>query len=60
MAGKVLKSDHAEDVGGVIVEPGGEIPDDADEDAVKALEAAGKIGDAPSSSSSSSAKKKGE
>jgi hypothetical protein len=40
---KVLTSTHAEDVGGRIVEPGQEIPDDADPEVVKRLEAEGKL-----------------
>lgn len=43
---RVLISDHAEDVGGVIVEPGDPLPDDVDDDVVERLEADGKLGDA--------------
>ena len=43
---KVLQSDHAEDVGGVIVEPGQEVPDDADDEVLGRLEDEGKLGDA--------------
>jgi hypothetical protein len=42
---RVLISDHAEDVGGVIVEPGQEVPDDADADVLERLEADGKLGE---------------
>jgi hypothetical protein len=42
---KTLISDHAEDVGGVIVEPGQEVPEDADADVVERLEAEGKLGE---------------
>ena len=42
---KVLRSDHAEDIGGVIVEPGDAIPKDADAEVVKRLDAEGKIAD---------------
>lgn len=48
---KVLRSDHAEDVGGVIVEPGESIPRGADADVVKQLEADGKIVDTSSKKS---------
>ena len=44
---KVLQSDHAEDVGGQIVEPGQELPKDADPDVVEQLEADGKLVDPP-------------
>ena len=42
---RTLRSRHAEDVGGVIVEPGQPIPDDADPDDVKRLEDAGLLAD---------------
>ena len=42
---KKLASEHAEDVGGVIVEPGDTIPKSADDDVVKQLEDDGKIAD---------------
>lgn len=47
---KTLISDHAEDVGGAIVEPGDEIPDGADDEVLERLEAEGKLGDAPAKS----------
>lgn len=53
MSPKILTSSHAEDVGSAVVEPGGEIPSDADKDVVKRLESEGKIANAKSSSSSS-------
>ena len=37
--------DHAEDVGGQIVEPGDTIPKGADDDVVARLEDEGKVGD---------------
>ena len=40
---KRLVADHAEDVGGVIVEPGQEVPDDADDEVLERLEADGKL-----------------
>jgi hypothetical protein len=40
---KVLTSRHAEDVGGVIVEPGQPIPRSADPDVVQRLEDAGLV-----------------
>lgn len=41
---KVLTSTHAEDVGGgLVVEPGQEIPSDADPEVVKRLEADGLV-----------------
>lgn len=41
---KVLTSTHAEDVGGgLVVEPGQEIPSDADTEVVKRLEADGLV-----------------
>lgn len=43
---KVLVSDHAEDVGGAIVEPGQPLPDDVDDEVLERLEAEGKLGDA--------------
>ena len=43
---KRLVSDHAEDVGGQIVEPGQELPDDADDEVVERLDEEGKLGDA--------------
>lgn len=54
MSPKVLTGRHAEDVGTAVVEPGGEIPSDADKDVVKRLESEGKIANVKSSSSSSS------
>ena len=42
---KRLQSAHAEDVGGMIVEPGDTIPKGADDDAVKRLEEEGKVVD---------------
>lgn len=47
---KVLMSAHAEDVGGRLVEPGQEIPEDADADVVQRLEAEGKVSDSGSES----------
>jgi hypothetical protein len=43
---RVLTGSHAEDVGGIIVEPGGEIPSDADLEVLERLEADGRLGDA--------------
>ena len=43
---KRLVADHAEDVGGMIVEPGQELPDDADDEVVQRLEDEGRLGDA--------------
>ena len=43
MSPKVLTGAHAEDVGGYVVEPGQEIPADADPEVVKRLEAAGLV-----------------
>lgn len=41
---KVLRSAHAEDVGnGRVVEPGAEIPSDADPDVVKRLDSEGRV-----------------
>ena len=41
---KVLRSAHAEDVGGgLVVEPGSEIPSDADPEVVKRLETEGRV-----------------
>jgi len=40
-----LASTHAEDVGGVIVEPGDTIPKSADADVVARLEDEGKVSD---------------
>jgi hypothetical protein len=54
MTPKILTSSHAEDVGGYVVEPGGEIPKGANEDTVKRLEEEGKLRDAPRPSSSKS------
>ena len=45
MSPKILISNHAVDVGGVIVEPGGEIPGNADPATVKQLENDGRIRD---------------
>lgn len=56
---KVLRSAHAEDVGGSVVEPGQPIPDDADPEVVKRLEAEGKVEDSPSPKSSGKSTKKG-
>lgn len=42
---KKLASDHAEDVGGQIVEPGDTIPKGADDDVVARLEEEGKVVD---------------
>lgn len=58
MSPKILRSTHAEDVGSAVVEPGDQIPDDADADVVKRLQDEGKIEDEPDErpSSSSSAK----
>ena len=42
---KRLQSEHAEDVGGMIVEPGDTIPKGADDDVVKRLEDDGRIVD---------------
>lgn len=44
---KVLISDHAEDVGGVIVEPGQPLPDNVDGAVLERLEADGKLADKP-------------
>jgi hypothetical protein len=44
---KILTAEHAELLGTTVVEPGDEIPDDADKDVVKRLEAEGKIANAP-------------
>lgn len=44
---KVLSSAHAEDVGGYVVEPGAEIPSDADPAVIARLDAEGKLTDAP-------------
>jgi hypothetical protein len=52
MSPKVLTAAHAEDVGGFVVEPGGEIPADADKDTVKRLEAEGKVQTVRASSTS--------
>lgn len=49
MAEQILNSDHAEDVGGVVVEPGQPIPADADAEVLERLEAEGKLGDATKS-----------
>jgi hypothetical protein len=58
---RVLRSAHAEDVGGVIVEPGQPIPDTADDSIVKRLEDEGLLGDDKSKSKrSSSSSSKGE
>jgi len=54
MSPKILVGQHAEDVGSAVVEPGGEIPSDADKDVVKRLESEGKLADVKRSSSSSS------
>lgn len=44
MSPKVLSSTHAEDVGnGLVVEPGQEIPSDADPAVVKRLEDEGRV-----------------
>jgi hypothetical protein len=40
---RTLRSRHAEDVGGVIVEPGQAIPDSADPDVVERLHARGLV-----------------
>jgi hypothetical protein len=57
---KVLLSDHAEDIGGVIVEPGEKIPTkDVDDDVVERLEAEGKIGE-PGGDQPAAAEKKGK
>ena len=42
---RVLTGDHAEDVGGIIVEPGDEIPDGADDDVLERLDDDGRLGD---------------
>jgi hypothetical protein len=42
---RTLQSRHAEDVGGVIVEPGQPIPDDADADVVNRLQERGLVAD---------------
>ena len=44
---KLLGGTHARDVGGVIVELGEPIPDDADPDVVQRLETEGVLYDAP-------------
>jgi hypothetical protein len=44
---KILTAEHAELLGSTVVEPGDEIPDDADDELVARLEAEGKIADAP-------------
>lgn len=54
MSPKILTGRHAEDVGSAVVEPGGEIPDDADKDVVKRLTDDGKVANVKSSTSSSS------
>ena len=56
---KVLTGAHAEDVGGYVVEPGQPIPNDADPEVVKRLEAEGLLADAPKSSSSKSKSQEG-
>ena len=61
---KRLISDHAEDVGGVIVEPGDELPDDVDDDVVARLDEEGKLGesgqsDEPAPSSTGKTAKRG-
>lgn len=45
MSPKRLAGTHAEDVGGVIVEPGQTIPKGADPETVRRLEAEGRISD---------------
>jgi hypothetical protein len=57
---RTLRSRHAEDVGGTIVEPGQPIPDDADPDVVKRLEDEGLIDAAKSTPKRSSSSSKGE
>jgi hypothetical protein len=42
---RVLTGDHAEDVGGIIVEPGQEIPSDADLEVIERLDDEGRLGD---------------
>jgi hypothetical protein len=44
---QILTGRHAEDVGGQIVEPGGEIPKDADPKVLERLERQGLLADAP-------------
>lgn len=53
MSPKILTSSHAEDVGGYVVEPGGEIPKGADRDTVARLESEGKVADVRRSGPSS-------
>jgi hypothetical protein len=57
---RTLRSRHAEDVGGTIVEPGQPIPDDADPDVVKRLEDEGLIDAAKSTPKRSSSSSQGE
>jgi len=42
---KIYTGRHAELLGSTLVEPGGQIPTDADKDTVKRLEAEGKVAD---------------
>jgi hypothetical protein len=56
MTKRRLIAAHAEDVGGVIVEPGGELPDDVDDEVLERLEADGKLGDAEAEKSRKGAK----
>jgi hypothetical protein len=56
MSPKILRSTHAEDVGSAVVEPGDQIPDDADADVVKRLRDEGKIEDSDEPDEGSSAK----
>lgn len=46
MSPKILSGRHAELVGGHVVEPGQPIPDDAEPEALKALQARGVVRDA--------------
>ena len=55
---KVLRSRHAESVGGQIIEPGQPIPDDAPADEVKRLEDAGLLVERKASSLKSASKRK--
>jgi hypothetical protein len=59
---RTLHSRHAEDVGGVIVEPGQPIPDDADADVVNRLQERGLVADDKPATkrSSASSSSKGE
>lgn len=51
---KTLRATHAVDVGGIVVEPGQAIPDEADPEVVEQLEADGLLDDDESTSKRSS------